>query len=196
MGDSVFVSVFVTLSKVIPLSDNLDPDDYIRKFGKDKFLEQLKNAYNVMEFKELLLKKNINFNNTEDINNYITEMIKEINNIDDDILRELTINKLVEETKINKDLILKKINPLNKKEEIIIKPKIKKSNKYEKSVQSLLYYMLKESEVIKLYDKKITHIENDDYRHLAFQISASTKMLLTLYPSMCRLTVLKFLMIL
>jgi len=161
--------------KIVRLPDGLDPDDYIRKFGKDKFLEQLKNAYNVMEFKELLLKKNINFNNTEDINNYITEMIKEINNIDDDILRELTINKLVEETKINKDLILKKINPLNKKEEIIIKPKIKKSNKYEKSVQSLLYYMLKESEVIKLYDKKITHIENDDYRHLAFQISAFYK---------------------
>lgn len=161
--------------KIVRLPDGLDPDDYIRKFGKDKFLEQLKNAYNVMEFKELLLKKNINFNNTEDINNYITEMIKEINNIDDDILRELTINKLVEETKINKDLILKRINPLNKKEEIIIKPKIKKSNKYEKSVQSLLYYMLKESEVIKLYDKKITHIENDDYRHLAFQISAFYK---------------------
>ena len=161
--------------KIVRLPDGLDPDDYIRKFGKDKFLEQLKNAYNVMEFKELLLKKNINFNNTEDINNYITEMIKEINNIDDEILRELTINKLVEETKINKDLILKKINPLNKKEEIIIKPKIKKSNKYEKSVQSLLYYMLKESEVIKLYDKKITHIENDDYRHLAFQISAFYK---------------------
>ena len=35
--------------------------------------------------------------------------------------------------------------------------------------------MLHSGEVIKLYDKKITHIPEDDYRHLAFQISAFYK---------------------
>ena len=32
-----------------------------------------------------------------------------------------------------------------------------------------------DNEVIKIYDKKITHIPDDNYRHLAFQISAFYK---------------------
>lgn len=161
--------------RIVRLPNQADPDDYIKNNGKEKFLELLSKAYNVLEFKEILLKKDINFNSTEDINNYINAMIVEINNINDEILRELTINKLVDETKISKDLILKKLNPIKEQKETIVKPKFRKTDKYEKSIQSLLYYMLKETEVIEIYDKKITHIENDDYRHLAFQISAFYK---------------------
>lgn len=161
--------------KIVRLPNNSDPDEYILKNGKDSFKNILSKAYNVMEFKEILLKKDINFGSAEDISNYIKAMINEINNINDDILKELTINKLCEDTKISKDMIISKLNP---KEEPLIEikraPK-RRMDKYEKSVQGLLYYMLKEPEVIKIYDKKITHIANDRYRHLAFQISAFFK---------------------
>ena len=46
-----------------------------------------------------------------------------------------------------------------------------KFTKYEKSEQALLFYMLRSDMVIKVYDKKITHMPTAKYRHLAFQIS-------------------------
>lgn len=161
--------------KIVRLPENLDPDEYIKKYGKDKFEECLSKAYNVMEFKEILLKKDINLDSAEDVSKYIKAMIDEINSIDDDILRELTINKLVDETKISKETILSKVKD-NKKENFdIIKPKRKNYDKYTKSIESLLYYMLIAPEVINIYDKKITHIPDDNFRHLGFQISAFYK---------------------
>lgn len=161
--------------KIVRLPDNQDPDDYIIKNGKDKFINRLKNAYDLMEFKEILYKQNIDFKNPNDLSNYIKSMINEINKLDDDILREVTINKLVEDTKISKEMILSKLDKKENKEIEITKPKRKKRDKYEKSVENLLYYMLYNEEVIKLYDELITHIPNDRYRSLAFQISAFYK---------------------
>lgn len=157
--------------KIVRLENNSDPDDYIIKNGKDAFINKINNPMNIMEFKESLLKKEYNLNNTEELANYINTMIKEINNIDDDILREVSINKLSKETGVDIDLIKSK---LTKKEtvNIQIKPKkeTKKLNKYIKSEQYLIYYMLQSNDVIKMYQKKITHMPTETYRHLAFQI--------------------------
>ena len=161
--------------KIVRLPDNLDPDEYIKKYGKDKFTEQLNKAYNVMEFKELLLKSDINLNSSEDMAKYIKLMIEEINKIDDDILRELTINKLCDETKISREVILDKLKQKEEKVEVKPKKEKKNNNKYEKSVECLMFHMLYSPEVIKLYDKKVTHIFDDSYRHLGFQICAFYK---------------------
>lgn len=163
--------------KIVRLPNNADPDEYIKTNGKEKFLNALSSSYNVMEFKELLLKKEINLSNAEDMSKYIKAMINEINSIDDDILKEVTINKLSEETKISKDTIISKLDLKTNTHIKIDVPKPKKRNldKYTKSVEALLYYMLHHSEVIKAYDKKVTHIPDDNYRHLGFQISAYYK---------------------
>lgn len=161
--------------KIVRLENNSDPDEYIIKNGKEAFLNKINNPMNIMEFRESLLKSEFNLNNTEDKANYINKMINEINNIDDEILREVSINKLSEETKIDKELIKSKIH---KKEEIKVevrKPKVLKSNKYRKSEQYLIYYMLQSKEVIKMYEKKITHMPTESYRHLAFQIDCFYK---------------------
>ena len=161
--------------KIVRLPNNADPDEYIKLNGKDKFIEQLNNAYNIMEFKELLLKKDINFNNAEDLSKYVKTMIDEINSIDDDILREITINKLIEDTKIDKKIILDKIEKKDTKEIVLPKKRALSRNKYEKSLECLFYYMLHFDDAIKLYDKKITYIDKEDYRHLGFQINAFYK---------------------
>ncbi|MBR6690710.1 MAG: DNA primase [Bacilli bacterium] len=159
------------IPKIVRLENNSDPDDYIIKNGKEVFLNKINNAMNIMEFKESLLKSEYNLNNTEELASYINTMIKEIDNIDDDILKEVSINKLSKETGVEVNLIKSK---LTKKEtvNIEVKPKreIKKLNKYVKSEQYLIYYMLQSNDVIKMYQKKITHMPTEVYRHLAFQI--------------------------
>ncbi len=156
--------------KIVRLENNNDPDEYIIKNGRDAFKAKIKNAMNVMEFKESILKADYNLEKTDELAKYVNNMIKEIDKIDDDILKEVSIVKLSKETGIDINIIK---NKLTKKEDIIVKPKTTKSikkNKYIKSEQYLIYYMLQSVDVIKMYERKITHMPTESYRHLAFQI--------------------------
>ena len=156
--------------KIVRLENNSDPDDYIIKNGKDRFISKIENPMNIIEFKESLLKGEYNLKNTKELATYISRMIDEINKIDDDILREVSITKLSKETEIDIEVLKSK---LIKKEPIKIEIKKvnnTKFNKYQKSERNLLYYMLIDKDVIKMYEKKITHMQVDRYRHLAFQI--------------------------
>ncbi len=158
--------------KIVRLENNSDPDEYIVKNGPIAFKNKIDNPMNIMEFKESLLKKEYDISKTEDLANYINTMIDEINKIDDDILKEVTINKISEEAKIDADIIRKKIID-NKKIKMVnssIDKKINKKDKYIKSEENLIYYMLQDSSVIKMYEKKITHMPTDKYRYLATQI--------------------------
>lgn len=158
--------------KVVRLEDNLDPDEYIIKNGKTAFELKINNPISVMDFKLSHLKENKNLQNTADEAKYINEAINEINKIEDDILKELTIKKIIEETNIDENLIRSKVNlnekPKPKKDKIT---KTTKTNKYELAQRNLLFYMLENKEVIKMYNNKVTYMPNKEYRLLAREIS-------------------------
>lgn len=164
------------IPKIVRLEDGLDPDEYIKKYGKDTFKSKLENPINIMDFKLSYYKKGKDFNNTVDIGNYVRNIITELVNIDDDILRELTLKKISEESKLDIDFLrnqlLEQTGRETKKEVEPIKviSDIKKT-KYEKAQLYLLYYMLKYPEVIRMYDKKITYMPTDRYRFLAREIN-------------------------
>ncbi|MBR3661216.1 MAG: DNA primase [Bacilli bacterium] len=165
------------IPKVVMLDNGLDPDSALKQ--DEKMLKDLiANPLTIMEYKEKMLHNNLNLNNTEELAIYVNDMLKEISKIDDEILKEITINKLVLESKLDKELLLEKLANLNKKNEKVVDiPKVekKKIDKYEKSERNLLYYMLHYGDVITMYDKKVTHISNDSYRKLAYQVSAFYK---------------------
>ncbi|MBP3461481.1 MAG: DNA primase [Bacilli bacterium] len=157
--------------KIVRLEENLDPDEYILKYGKDKFLNKINNPISVMDFKMHYLKENKDLNNSIDMSNYINQVIDELNKIDDDILREITIKKISNESNIDPNLIKNKLEnkketkvKIEKKEEI-------KTNMYIKAEQYLLYYMLNNVEVIKMYQNQIGYMPTDKYRKLAFEIN-------------------------
>ena len=160
--------------KIVRLPDNLDPDEYILKNGKDSFSELINNPLNIMEYKERLLKRDIDLNNTKDLADYTNSMIKELSKIEDEVLKEISINKLALETKLDVKFIKSK---LEKPKEIkVLKQNNKvKYSKYEKSEQALIFYMLKSDKVIKIYEKKITHMPTDRYRLLALKIDCFYK---------------------
>ena len=156
--------------KVIRLEDGLDPDEFILKKGKEAFENKIKNPLSIMDFKLSYLKTNKNLQNSIDEAKYINEVIKEINKIDDEILKEITIKKLIDETNIDENLIRKKIDNKTRKT-TITKPKPEKTNKYETAQRNLLFYMLESPEVIKMYNNKVTYMPNKEYRFLAREIS-------------------------
>lgn len=160
--------------KIVRLPNNMDPDEYILKNGKSSFDEIINNPLNIMEYKEMLLKRNINLNNTKELADYTNTMIKEISKIEDEVLKEISINKLASETNLDIKFIKSKLEKPKEVKTIKINNKIKYS-KYEKSEQGLLYYMLKDIKVIKIYEKKITRMPTDRYRKLALKIDCFYK---------------------
>ena len=85
------------IPKIVRLEEDLDPDDYILKYGKDKFIEKINNPMSVMDFKLNYLKNNKDLSQTVDKAKYAKEVIEQLNSIDDDILREVTLKKLSKE---------------------------------------------------------------------------------------------------
>ena len=161
--------------KIVRSPNDEDPDEFISKEGKDKFQELLDKAYDVMEFKALLIKSETNLSTAEGLANYVNAMISEINAIDDDILRSVTINRLVKESGLDKETILAKLTPTKDLKLPTPKKVSPKNRRYKESLNALIYYMLKDIDVIKKYDKSHLYIPDKNYRSLAFQISAFYK---------------------
>ena len=156
--------------KIVRLEDNLDPDEYILKFGKDAIINKLNNTMNIMDFKLSNLKKQKDLTKREDMALYVNQMLDELSKIDDDILKELTLKKLSKETGLDIEFLRSKIVTEEKKE-VIIKPKEQKVSKYQKAEKNLIFYMLRYEEAIKQYQKKITYMPTEEYRFLAREIS-------------------------
>lgn len=160
--------------KIIHLEENLDPDEYIQKYGKEKFLRKLENPINIMDFKLSYLKKQKNLSSEQDVAKYVSDVLEELTKIDDDILKELTLRKVSEESKLDIEFLKTQLASKEKPKQIEHDRKKvlnKKRNKYDKAQMYLLYYMLRSKEVIKLYNQKITFMPNEQYRNLAFHIS-------------------------
>ena len=159
--------------KIIRLEENLDPDEYIQKYGKESFQRKIDNPINIMDFELDYLKQGKNLESAEDTAEYINQIIKELNKIDDEILKEVTIKKIVDETKIDENIIW---NHLKEKPKIIPKKEVKQNlTKYEKAEKNLIFYMLNSEDVIKMYDKKVTYMPDKEYRLLAREISTFYK---------------------
>jgi DNA primase len=157
--------------KIIRLEDNLDPDDYVLKYGKDRMLNKINNPMSIMDYKLKYHKQEKDLNNNQDLSDYVNEMINELKKIDDDIYKELTLKKLADESHLSIDILRKK---LEDKEVTNLKVKTTnniKKDKYEIAEENLLYYMLDSKDVVRMYNKEQPYILNPKYRILARELN-------------------------
>ena len=88
--------------KVIALTNDDDPDTYILKNGKDKFLAMIEGAVNYSDFRINRLKEGVNFASDVELSNYVNRVLKETSNIKDEIRQEIILKKLPINTKKNR----------------------------------------------------------------------------------------------
>lgn len=158
--------------KIVRLPDNMDPDEYILKNGKDSFLAQINSGINLIDYKMELLKKNKNFGNIKDVSSYINSALKELTNEKDDIVIELNLKKISDNFNIDYETIRDKYKKLvkNKKEVIkVVKPK-KSYNKYVMAENSLIYYMLKNEKVLNMVENSVGYFPDKNIRDLSNEI--------------------------
>ena len=150
-----------------------DADELISNEGKEPFENAYKSRVSFIDFKLNYLKKNRDLNNSEDLSNYIKDSIKAINEIDDDILRELKIKELSKNYDISEDIIRSKITNTSviERKEIPKKEIIKKKyDKYDISEIRILYLMMNNPELIKYYENNLGYLINKDRKKLAGEI--------------------------
>jgi DNA primase len=86
--------------KVVRLTKAKDPDEYIKKFGKDEFIEQLFNAGDYMEFILLDLAKKYDITNRADRNKYTNEAIEYLSRLSTGYEQEIYLPVLKEIVKV------------------------------------------------------------------------------------------------
>lgn len=162
--------------KVIRLEENLDPDEYILKYGETSFKNKISNPESSIEFLMKLHKSNKNLKDINDISKYIDESLKELINTNDNILVELTLKKMVTEFGIEYNTLNNKYLELlhqseKKKSPITLEVKNKpKYDVYTQASRNLIYYMIKKSNIIDLVEKSITYIPDNNIRVLFNEI--------------------------
>ena len=98
-----------------------------------------------------------------EISKYINQAIESLNNIDDDILRELKINEIAREFGISDSVIKGKLKDrVRKKVEVKSEVKNKRYNKYDISEIRILYLMLHYDEVINEFECSLGYLINDN----------------------------------
>ena len=163
--------------KIIMLKDDDDPDTFILKYGKEKFLSLIESALNYSDFRIERLRNGVDFSSDIELSNYVNNVLKETSEIKDEIRREIILKKLATETNLSYNTLEKKLNEYKKSsnsQNIIANFAIKKDVKYNKYMRASLefiYYMLINPKVIKVYDNKKIYFINSELRNLAGEIS-------------------------
>ena len=176
-GEKATISAIDALEKIdiipriIRLEDDLDPDDYIIKKGKEGFLNHLNNCMSALDFKLSISKKDSNFNDPKEVSKYINSAIGEINKIEDQVVRELTIKKISKETDVDIGTIKSLIKNDDIKKDFTnrrVTSKIKR--RHERAEENLIFYMLKDPNAIKVYSDNLYYMSNRLLNSIACEI--------------------------
>ncbi len=164
-------------TKIIILNNNLDPDDYIIKYGAEAFQKLIDNAISYTDFKIKALKSSYNLSNVNDKTNYVNQVLLEISKEKDEIKREIMLKNLASETDVWYNTLEKKLFSMLEKEEkhdkldeVVVKPK--KQNGLNRAMDSLVYYMLNSPEAITFVDDSSVYIPDKPIRLIINEIIA------------------------
>ena len=89
---------------VVQLTQNLDPDDYIKKYGKDGYIKLVENALPLIDFKLKKIEEKYSFNSYDERVKYVKEAVKELKEMDE-IERAVYVKKVSATSGIDIDRI-------------------------------------------------------------------------------------------
>lgn len=159
--------------RVVVVPDGKDPDEYIKKNGKERFAALLEGAVSDMEYKLLTAAKDINLDNEDGRLKYLAAAAEIIAASDDIMTRDIYIGRLSEKYGVSRTALTARIDELRKrnrrqkqKKEIsdIIRPKFtkddinperRKSVKGTAAEETLIAVLLKNPDFYKIAAEKL-----------------------------------------
>ena len=151
--------------RVLQISGAKDPDEFIIKYGPEKFKKCMDSAIPVVEYKVKNLRKQFNIENTSDKIKFLNEIAKILSEIENTMEREIYVDKISKAYNISKESIEAEINKKlykNKQSEKVLEKTTVSVKRQEEKVdeavdrrEKTLIYIL-----INYTDKSIDRIKN------------------------------------
>ena len=98
--------------RVLQIYGAKDPDEFIIKYGPERFQKCVDNAISLVEFKVKILKQNLNIENVNDKIKFLNEIAKILSKVDNNMEKEIYIDKISKEYGISKEAIYGEVNKL------------------------------------------------------------------------------------
>ena len=105
--------------RILQIYGAKDPDEFVRKYGPERFLKCVDNSISLVEFKVKNLKQDLNLDNVNDKIKFLNQIAKILAKVDNSIEKEIYIDKISLEYGISKEAIYAEVNKLtysNKKD--------------------------------------------------------------------------------
>lgn len=119
--------------RVIEFDDAKDPDEYLNSFGKENFLERVKESKEIFDFLYEFYAKEYNLNDLLGKQNFVLAFKPFFSILEKDIEKALYLEKLAKNLEIDKSFLEKELISNNKKE----------SSKFFKKVENKNYFIEK-----------------------------------------------------
>ena len=101
--------------RVLQIYGAKDPDEFVIKYGPERFNKCVDAAISLVEFKVKILKQNLNIDNINDKIKFLNETAQILSKVDNNIEKEIYIDKISEEYNISKEAIYGEVNKLKYK---------------------------------------------------------------------------------
>ena len=112
--------------RILQLYGAKDPDEFIVKYGPERFMKCVDASISLVEFKVKVLKQNLNLENVNDKIKFLNQIAKILADVDNNIEKEIYIDKISREYKISKESIYAEVNKLTyaktRSEKVLEKP--------------------------------------------------------------------------
>ncbi len=162
--------------RILQLEGAKDPDEFIIKYGSGKFNLYVQNAISLVEFKVKNLQKTLDINQVNDKIKFLNEVSNILSKVENDIEKEVYIDKISEQYNISKEAIYAQLNKLAYansagakilERQVAPKPvetqsKIEESNKNSAKENLIILLLINEGENV--YQKIKDKISPDDFK--------------------------------
>lgn len=98
--------------RVLQIYGAKDPDEFVLKYGPERFQKCVDSAISLVEFKVKILKQNLNIENVNDKIKFLNEVAKILAKVDNNMEKEIYIDKISNEYGISKEAIYGEVNKL------------------------------------------------------------------------------------
>ena len=98
--------------RVLQIYGAKDPDEFVIKYGPERFQKCVDSAISLVEFKVKILKQNLNLENINDKIKFLNEVAKILSKVDNNMEKEVYIDKIAKEYGISKEALYGEVNKL------------------------------------------------------------------------------------
>lgn len=98
--------------RILQIEGAKDPDEFVVKYGPERFNLYVEKAISLVEYKVKMLKKNLNLENTGDKIKFLNEIAKVLARVENNMEKEVYVDKISREYGISKEAIYAEINKL------------------------------------------------------------------------------------